>query len=195
MVNGGNAYSVPYADHIIDIATDSSNLLRASESVPFVTMVLHGYTNYSGSAINMEGDVQKTLLKAIETGSSLYFTLCYQNTTALKESDEYNKYYSVSYEIWKDDMIKYYELINEALADVQAFKVVDHQFLEGKFNANEEGFDEDAGYVVESGSIVSVEYENGTKFIVNYNSFPVIVSAGEGETVEVDALSFVKIEG
>lgn len=194
MVNGGNSYAVPYADHIIDIATDSSNLLKASETVPFVTMVLHGYTNYSGSAINMEGDVQKTLLKAIETGSSLYFTLCYQNTTALKESDEYNKYYSVSYDIWKDDMVEYYELINEALADVQTAKVVDHQFMNGKFDADE-GVSEDAGYVVESGSIVGVEYENGTKFIVNYNSFPVVVTAEEGETYEVGALDFVKIEG
>lgn len=197
MINGGNSYAVPYADHIIDIATDSSNLLRASETVPFVTMVLHGYTSYSGSAINMEGDVQKTLLKAIETGSSLYFTLCYQNTTALKESDEYNKYYSVSYDIWKDDMIEYYNLINEALADVQTEKVVNHRFLDGSFrNDEEEDFDASVGYVVESGSIVEVTYESGTKFIVNYNSFPVTTKDAEsGEAYDVDALGFIKIEG
>ncbi len=195
MINGGNSYAVPYADHIIDIATDSSNLLRASETVPFVTMVLHGYTNYTGSAINMEGDVQKTLLKAIETGSNLYFTLCYQNTTALKESDEYNKYYSVSYDIWKNDMIKYYNTINEALCDVQAERVVNHSFLAGKFNeSGAEEMDESQVYAVESGSIVCVEYENGTKFIVNYNSFPVVANDG-AEQVEVDALGFVKIEG
>ncbi len=197
MINGGNSYAVSYADHIIDIATDSSNLLRASETVPFVTMVLHGYTSYSGSAINMEGDVQKTLLKAIETGSSLYFTLCYQNTTALKESDEYNKYYSVSYDIWKEDMIEYYNLINEALADVQTEKVVDHSFLDGSFRNEEDAdLDASAGYVVESGSIVEVTYENGTKFIVNYNSFPVTAKDAEtGEAYNVDALGFVKIEG
>ena len=197
MVNGGNAYAVPYADHIIDISTESSNMLTASESVPFVTMVLHGYTSYSGGAINMEGDIQKTLLKAIETGSSLYFTLCYQNTTALKESDEYNKYYSVSYDIWKDDMIEYYNLINEALADVQTEKVVNHRFLDGDFrNEDDENFDASAGYVVESGSIVEITYENGTKFIVNYNSFPVTTKDAEsGEAYDVDALGFIKIEG
>ena len=91
-------------------------------------------------------------------------------------------------------MVEYYELINEALADVQTAKVVDHQFMNGKFDADE-GISEDAGYVVESGSIVGVEYENGTKFIVNYNSFPVVVTAEEGETYEVGALDFVKIEG
>ena len=196
MINGGNAYSVPYADHIIDIATDSSNLLRASETVPFVTMVLHGYVSYSGGAINMEGDIQKPLLKAVETGSSLYFTLCYQNTTALKESDIYNKYYSVSYENWKDEIIKDYEILNEALADVQTSKVVDHQFLSGNYRAGEdEEVDSSTGYVVESGSIVMVEYDNGTKFIINYNSFDITATDVDGETYEIDALSFIKIEG
>ncbi|MBQ8475010.1 MAG: hypothetical protein IJ499_05050 [Clostridia bacterium] len=194
MINGGNSYAVPYVDHIIDIATDSSNLLRASETVPFVTMVLHGYVNYTGSAINMEGDVQNTMLKAIETGSSLYFTLCYQNTTALKESDEYNKYYSVSYDIWKEDIVEYYNVINEALSDVQTSKVVDHQFLDGSFNSDSD-VAADAGYVVESGSIVMVEYDNGTKFVVNYNSFPVIAEDVDGTEHEVDGLGFVKIEG
>ena len=86
--------------------------------------------------------------------------------------------------------------INEALADVQTAKVVNHTFLDGEFrNDEDESFDASAGYVVESGSIVEVEYENGTKFIVNYNSFPVVADVAEGETVEVDALSFVKIEG
>ena len=197
MINGGNAYSVPYADHIIDIATDSSNLLRASETVPFVTMVLHGYTQYSGGAINMEGDIKKTILKSVETGASLYFTLCYDNTTALKESDVYNKYYSVSYENWKDEIVANYKVVNDALCDVQTSKVVDHSFLSGSYRATEgEEVDDTAGYVVKSGSIVSVEYENGIKFVINYNSFDVTAKDDvTGETYEIEALGFVKIEG
>lgn len=129
MVDGGNAYSIGYADHLIGIPTDSSNFLNASESVPFAALVLHGYVNYTGAALNMEGDVQYALLKSVENGANLYFTLCYQNTNSLKESDKYNRYYSVSYDIWKDDIAKYYAELNEALADLQTMSITGHEFM------------------------------------------------------------------
>ena len=242
MVNGGNAYVLPYADHILDIPTESSNYLRASESVPFVSMVLHGYVNYTGSALNMQGDVQYSLLKAIENGANLYFVLSNQNTNALKESDTYNKYYSVGYDIWKDDMIKYYDIVNEALGDLQTSRIVDHEFLDAlrvidaedtTTSAEDEAESkraEDAerqrlraeleaqrgssssGYAGGSssnrpsssstaqkyetvrGSVVRVEYENGTSFIINYNSYDITVEYG-GETHEVEALNFIRIDG
>lgn len=244
MVDGGNAYVLPYADHILDIPTESSNYLRASESVPFVSMVLHGYVNYAGSALNMEGDVQYSLLKAIENGANLYFVLCSQNTNALKESDTYNKYYSVGYDIWKDDMIEYYDIVNEALGDLQTSRIVDHEFLnalriidaeenvgdsteddesEAKRAAEEErqrlraelvaqrggtatgSYASSSGsrpsssnttkkYETVRGSVVRVEYENGTSFIINYNSYDVTVEYG-GETYEVEALNFIRMNG
>lgn len=247
MLDGGNAYVLPYADHILDIPTESSNFLRASESVPFVSMVLHGYVNYTGGALNMEGDVQYSLLKAIENGASLYFVLSYQNTNALKESDTYNKFYSVAYDVWKDDMIKYYDIVNEALRDLQTTQIVDHVFMEalrivekdeteGSSSVDKESEEKKAAeeerlrlraeleaqrtgrtpnysgsssgstsggsssgadtqkYETVTGSVVRVEYENGTNFIINYNSYDVTVEYG-GETYEVEALNFVRIDG
>ena len=247
MVNGGNAYALQYADHIIDVPTESSNFLKASEQVPFYAMVLHGYVSYSGSAINMEGDVQYAILKSIENGASLYFTLCYDNTSALKESDEYNKDYSVSYDIWKDDLVKYYTTVNELLADLQTLSIVDHGFVpavrtitaeeaeptEEELQAQKEAEEaakleaerdknrqellasrgetatggsaggnrpsgpatnEDTLVEVESGSVVIVTYENGTSFVINYNSYAVDATVN-GETVHIDALSFAEIKG
>ena len=191
MVNGGNAYSVQYADHVTGIAIESSSLLKASEKIPFVTMVLHGYLNYSGSALNMEGDVQNAILNSIENGASLYFTLVYGNTTALKESSEYNKYYSISYDIWKDEMVEYYEVINEALGDLQTSIVVDHDFLAA---ARDMGEDTDYNrYATESGSVVYVEYDNGVFFIINYNSYDIVLEL-DGETYNVPALDFVRVD-
>ncbi len=138
MVDGGNAYTLPYVDHIIDISTQSSNFLKAGASIPFTAMVLHGYVNYSGGAVNMEGDVRYALLKSIENGASLYFTLCYQNTSALKESDAYNKYYSISYDIWKNDMVDYYKMLNEVLADLQTERITEHQLLDAQRTITEE---------------------------------------------------------
>lgn len=138
MVDGGNAYTLPYVDHIIDISTQSSNFLKSAASIPFAAMVLHGYKNYTGGAVNMEGDVQYALLKNIENGANLYFTLCYRNTSALKESDEYNKYYSIAYDIWKDDMTEYYKTVNEAIGDLTVCEIVDHELLDAQRTITEE---------------------------------------------------------
>ncbi len=130
MVNGGNAYTLKYTDHIISLPTESSNYLNASEAVPFEALVLHGYVNYSGNAVNMEGDVTNALLKSIENGASLYFILCYQNTSVLKQYKDTSKYYSVAYDIWKDDIIEYYNKLNDAMGDLQTSLIVDHEYMD-----------------------------------------------------------------
>lgn len=130
MVSGGNAYTLPYADHILSLSTESSNFLNASESVPFEAMVLHGYKNYSGGAVNMEGDIINAVLKSIENGASPYFILCYQNSNYLKMGELTTDYYSVAYDVWKDDIIKYYNEINGALSDLQTSVIVDHDYID-----------------------------------------------------------------
>jgi len=252
MVNGGNAYAISYADHLINIPTESSNFQRAAVSVPFYAMVLHGYVNYTGSAINMEGDLKYARLKSLENGASLYFTLCYDNTSALKGSDKYNKYYSVSFEDWKDELVEYYNELNGALGDLQTECITDHSFInasrvvsketenltEAELEAlekeeaaekeaekawnereqnrkklaesrgesytpvpypknrgnNNNGSDANSAerVAVVYGSVVSVTYEGGTTFIINYNSYDVEAEFN-GEKIAVEALSFVEL--
>ena len=67
------------------------------------------------------------ILKIIENGANPYFTLSYQNTNELKEL--YPKYYSVDFDIWKDDLISTYKILNEALKDVQTARIIDHKFI------------------------------------------------------------------
>ncbi len=131
MVDGGNAYALGYADHILNAALDSSRYNNASYSVPFVGVVLHGYVNFAGAPLNMEGDVNYAKLKAIENGASVYFTLSYRNTQNLKEDFYLSKYYSVRYDIWFDDVVEIYNELNSELKDVQDKLIIDHQFLSG----------------------------------------------------------------
>jgi len=255
MVNGGNIYSVQYADHILGVSTDSSNYKRASQSVPFTGFLLHGFKNYAGQAINMEGDIEYSILKTIENGASLYYTLSYDNINVLKESETYNKYYSVDFNVWKDEVADNYAVVNEALKDIQTALMTDHEFISGyrvpteadlaadqaeadKKNAEAEKAAKEQAekdklaqlladrkgttatssgnktapkatvttkttadgtvyctndkYVTDLGSIVKVEYDNGTAFYINYNSYDVVISDGNAETV-IKALSFEKI--
>ena len=142
MTDGANAYAWKYVDHILNMPMTSSRYLESYASVPFMGMILHGFIQYAGAPINMEGNTNYALLKAIENGASPYFTLSYRNTDILKEDTMYNKYYSIRYNIWvgekNDDgvfeygeLIDLYEKLNDALCELQAANLIDHKFVEG----------------------------------------------------------------
>ena len=129
MTDGGNAYTWKYVDHLLGVALDSSRYNFAARSVPFVGVVLHGSMQFAGKPLNMEGDLQYAMLKAIENGASPYFVLSFQNTQVLKEDQQLSKYYSIRYDIWGDDIANNYAVLNDVLADVQNKYIVGHEFL------------------------------------------------------------------
>lgn len=132
MTTQGNIYAVKYVDHILGICTDSSYYRYSSYTIPFVGMILHGYVNYTGAALNYSGSPDYDLLRSIENGASIYYVIGYQNTDLMKDDEEFNKYYSISYENWFDDIVEKYDLINEQLGDIQDFKIVNHEVLIGE---------------------------------------------------------------
>lgn len=132
MVDQGNAYAWPYADHILNIALEGSGYIRTSESVPFIGMVLHGYINIAGSPTNMQGNIDHEMLKIIENGASPYYVLVMQNSAELKEYYIYSSYYSIDFENWYEDVVETYNTINEALHDVQTAQITDHKFVAGE---------------------------------------------------------------
>lgn len=100
MSNGGNVYALQYVDYLLNAPIDSSHFRSASYTVPFFGMVMHGLVNYAGAPFNEEGNSEYQILRAIESGASLYFILSYANTDLLKEDMILNRYYSVNYQIW-----------------------------------------------------------------------------------------------
>ena len=133
MSEGGNAYAIKYIDHLLDASLDSSRYALTSAAVPFVGTVLHGSVNFAGSPINMEGDTDYSLLKAIENGASLYFILSYNqdNTSLLKEDEFLSQYYCIRYDIWKNDLVDIYNRLNKSIGDLQTQLIVDHEFIDG----------------------------------------------------------------
>lgn len=123
MISGGNAYTLKFADHIIDIPLDSSNYKYSSRTIPFIGMVLHGYVNYAGGATNEAGDSKYQLLRSIENGASLYYILSYANTTILKDDLLLNTYYSIRYDIWVDDLARQYHTLNSAIGSLQTYLI------------------------------------------------------------------------
>ncbi|MBE6688106.1 MAG: hypothetical protein E7588_02375 [Ruminococcaceae bacterium] len=182
MVNAGNSYAFKYADHIVDVPLDSSERQTTSESIPFFGMVLHGYTDFAGTAINLAGDYKYNLLKTIENGANPYFILSYDNTSNLKNT-VFNEYYSVRFGTWfgeetddegnvtytGGDVLETYNTLNEALKPVRNSVVVSHDYI--------------------ANNVVKMIYDNGISYILNYNNNPV-----EVEGYELGALDFVVIK-
>lgn len=161
MTSGGNVYALAYTDHLLNAALDSSRFTTTSRSVPFVGMVLHGHVNFAGSAINMAGNINYQVLKAIENGASVYFTLSYRNTNLLKEYTDLSQYYAVNYEIWAwtenedgentpGEMFAIYKKVNDAIGNLQTSLIVNHQFLIGERLATEAEKQADAQAVADA---------------------------------------------
>ena len=176
LINGGNAYALEFATDILEVPLESSNYRYACASVPFMSMVLHGYKNYAGGALNLAGDYEASLLKAIENGASPYFVVASNNTAVLKDYT-YSilaNYYSVRYVIWKEQIVESYNMLNGALKSVKNATIDKHEFL-----------DRDR-------KIVKVTYSNGDVFYLNYLIKDYTVR--EGNTlIDVPTYGFVKV--
>ena len=131
VVEGGNAYTWAHVTDILDIPLDNSRYQISSASIPFIGMVLHGHMNYTGGVINTSGDVQYDVLKSLENGAALYFLLSYQNSNEFKSAFQMglNENYSVNYETWRDDVVKYYNQLNGAIGSLQNATITDHGFV------------------------------------------------------------------
>ncbi len=174
LVNAGNEYTLRYATDILELPLDDSRLLYSYATVPFMSMVLHGYKEYSGKALNLAGDYNYQLLKTIESGASPYFVIVANNTSELKQYQysELAQYYSVGYRIWFEDIVSAYNTINTALADVQNSVLIKHDILS------------------DDGKVVMAKYENGITFYVNYGEKDFEV---EGTEIVVPVGGYVKL--
>ncbi|MDF2645513.1 MAG: hypothetical protein K0Q73_1318 [Paenibacillus sp.] len=157
MVNGGNAYSLPYANIIVNAPTKSSRLNLTDEDVPFYQIALHGFYDLAGEPFNMQSvtDSRVSLLKALETGSNIYYQWYYSDSSAVKDSD-YNELYALHYGDWLDQAAGFYKEAGTLLNEVRSHVITDHRKL--------------------AEGVVQTTFENGKKIIINYNATTVQVN-------------------
>lgn len=139
IANAPNAYLYPYVDSIINLPVQSSQFKIADADVPFIQMVLHGYTNYSTKAINGSADSKTLFLKAIAAGSSIKYDFIYNKATKLTNTD-YDRLYYATYEGWIEQAAKEYELAHEVLSSVADAEITDYK---------------------QDGSVLTTTYSNG----------------------------------
>ena len=130
MIVGGNGYALPYTQSILHAPLTSSGFNITDKSVPFYQMVIHGYIDYAGQPVNLSSDqsVKYQMLRALETGTNVYFSLFYEDAAIIKES-EFNHLYSAHYRLWLDEAVEMYKEVNDVLKDVRTEPITAHREL------------------------------------------------------------------
>ncbi|MHB1452600.1 MAG: DUF5696 domain-containing protein [Saccharofermentanales bacterium] len=160
MVKGGNAYTFPYADRIIDAPNSSSNYDIEDQSVPFYQIALYGYIRNSSTPVNDSSNPRKEFLRAIEYCSSLHYTWIGSDMSELKDS-EFDDMKSADYSDWIDTAIQYSKELNALYDKTEDSDVRSHS-------------------IVASG-VSLLSWENGLEVYINYNKESVSV---DGNTIE-----------
>ena len=173
LITAGNKYALKYATDIVEVPLDDSRYLTSYATVPFMSMVLHGHKEYTGQALNLAGDYEYYLLKTIESGANPYFVVAMNNISELKKMNytSIDRYYSVRYNIWVDDIVSAYNVVNTAIGDVQNFEMMKHELL------------------TDDGKVAKVVYKNNVTFYVNYGDKPFAI---EDTVYDVPANGYVK---
>lgn len=136
MVNDGNDYAFAYADDIINAPLSDNDYYIVDETVPFYEMLIHGYIDYAGAALNLSDTYDRTdiVLGLVEAGASPHFMFSHQSSNSIKNT-ALNRFYSTNYENWKNDAISIYNEVNGALSLVNGASIVNHQIFENGVRA------------------------------------------------------------
>lgn len=163
----GNDYVLPYASSLSNIPTTSSQQRLESYPVPFVGMVLKGYMDFTGKAINQSNNSDTAILQAIESGAGLNYLLMEEKQLSLVDTNQMSLF-SVNYQLWMEEIIETYKKINADVGYLSNVAIKEHKQLEH--------------------NVKLVTYEDGSKVYVNYNN-----TAFESKDGEVEAMSYLVV--
>lgn len=126
--DGGNAYVLPCAKAISNISNNNSGFIGETASVPFLQMVIGENATHTSKPINLKENTRYELLNCIESGTIPSFLVSYDNTSYLKGT-EYTAFFSVDYEILKDEILESYKYVENFVSKTDGTAVVEHNVL------------------------------------------------------------------
>lgn len=163
-----NAYALASADAIYDMPCSDSGFRLTDESVPFYQAVVRGSIPYVCEAINDAEDVQMAFLRAVEFGAGLQYTLTWQTTALLKDTD-YAWINRGRYADWAQIITEQYAQAAEVLAPLAGVEMTAHERV--AFN------------------VYKTTYANGAQVAVNYSGENAVV---DGVTISPRNFALVK---
>ncbi|MFC4810484.1 DUF5696 domain-containing protein [Paenibacillus sp. GCM10023250] len=147
LVNRPNDYMLKGTSAYLGMPLESSQFMYATDTVPFVEMVLHGVVDYYASDANHQADPEEDVLRMIEYGAYPSFVITKEPSWKLQNTPSSDQF-STAYDDWAPEIKRRYDLANEALKPVQGAYMT--------------------GREVPEYGIVKVSYSSGATIWVNY---------------------------
>lgn len=151
LLTGANEYAANYAAHLLTTPAKSSGYDLEDVSIPFYQMVYHGCVSYSLRASNLSSNPGTLTLNCIEYGAYPMYSLIYENADELIGS-RLNGIYSADFANWKDEIVRQYGQLNEALSPVQTARMT--------------------GHCIVTDDVRRIDYDNGVTIWINYGNEP-----------------------
>lgn len=150
MTNKANAYTFAYTDDILNAPLSSTKYEIIDETIPLYEMIIHGYIDYSSGLINFENADNRDvlILNLIETGASPHFVFTMESSNRMRLT-ALNRYYSTTFDTWKDISVEVYNRVNDALKNVSGAYIINHEII--------------------SDDVRRISYDNGVVIILNYS--------------------------
>jgi len=168
LTEGANAFVLPYIDGCTNVPLTSNQYDNTDETIPFLMMVLSGYVDYSGTALNLSGDVNTDILRAASTGASLYCNFTSQNANEVGDSN-YTNLYSTDFNYWKESIISDLSKYQNNFKNVAGQKIVSYEKLQQ--------------------NVYKTTFENGSYVVVNYGASAVTI-----DHMQISAKSYFVLE-
>ena len=168
LLDGGNAPVLPYANVIARAPVYSSGYAIEDETVPFYAMVTHGSVALAVSPLNLSSDIERLLIRAVESGMGLSFVCSAEDTQVLKTT-EFNSLYAGRFSDWYETIAEMYGRVSAFYDRIYACEIIKHTKVKP--------------------GVYKTLYDNSAYSLVNYNTEDIDV-----EGTIIPAMNFVAFD-
>lgn len=128
MANNANAYAAIKSDVITDTAVTSSGDNLFYTEIPFYQMVFKGYVPMASASQNLSANYKKLLLKSVESGCGLNYTLTARWDNCLIDS-AHPVFYNSVYDEIEPLIIENYERLKDYYKSINGSHISSHKIL------------------------------------------------------------------
>lgn len=168
MLEAPGAAVLPHADTLLHMPTTSSGYNLTDTTVPFLQMVLSGYLPYAAEDAGSSGDRETMLLRSVEGGSALSFSLMDADYSQVTDTP-LDSLYAATYAQQRETILALYARSRAALSGVYGRRIT--------------------GYRILAADQRETVYDDGTAVLVNYADQPVV---WRGQTVPARSCAAAK---
>lgn len=157
IVSDANDYAAIRSSVIFDAPSSSSQADIFDEDIPFYGMVFKGTVPITVESINLSANKQKQILKAVESGCGLAYTVIGNYDKVLLDI-ETKSFYNSCFEDISEDIINNSNELSDYYEKIMGASIVKHTILQN--------------------GLRSTEFDNGTVVYVNYGENDAVTPFG-----------------